>query len=663
MKTFYRNIQYLVPFWGLLFLLTQCETYKPTFSIKVVNLKDTTQNIPGAKVIVQGQTETADSNGIVVVTIDLDRFILDRVEVTANAKGYKDLIGNILVGKDQQETAILKMEPRNRLVYTPDSLVIGPNEVFKEIKVKNLGLDSIPVDYFNNNLSWVNLQPQKDVIRADKDGFLKVTANIAQQNCRVDGTVFVNWTNGGQQQSDPIPVTKIITDTQKPFPTFSVSPGTIVTQHQEITFNANGSTDNCMAYFPLQYNWKFDNNNQTGFDVGNVIFKHSYPEVGVKKVYLIVRDGAGLEADWPMDITVIEQPTPPDIAKTVSATAGQNLLSVVLNGTIYSFGQTFNSLTDHGFVYSTVIDMPTLENGGTPISIGQSSASPQQFTFSETVTNLQPKRHYFRAYAKNSGFPAVYSDPVVFDVKIVDFIPVGGNGGSLFQAQRGDNDAAFPNQKPQSQVYLNNFQIAETEVTNEQYVAFLNGNNIPPNQTANFIALGNSACKVVFTNKYSVVPGFEKHPAITVSWNGANAFCSWVNGRLPTEAEWEAAARSGNAAVYPQWAGSTNSPGLVAVYNGNANQLLQVRQRERNDWGLYDMSGNAAEWCSDWYASQYTIMAPGEDNNPQGPPAGNQKVFRGGSFLNGQEQITVTYRNREFPIALLPYMGFRVVRN
>lgn len=644
----------------LIILISQasCETYKPSFKIKVVNLKDTTQNIPGAKVFIQGQNETANTDGIVEVEVDLGRFILDRVEVSANASGYKDFIGNILIGKDQQETAVLKLEPRNRLVYTPDSIVIGPNEVFKEIKVKNLGLDSIPVDYFNNNLSWVSLTPQSAVIRPDLDGLLKVTASVTQQNCRVDGSVFVNWTNGGQQQSDRIPVTKIIPDSQPPFSIFSVSPSTTVVQGQEISFDASASNDNCKAYFPLQYNWVFENNNQTGFSPANVLFKHTYNDIGTKMVSLIVRDGAGLETVHTEEIQVMQQPTPPSIAENMSATAGPSLLSVVLSGTIYNFGQTFNALTDYGFVYSSVVDTPTYQNS-IRLSLGATSAFPQQFTFTETVTNLQPKRYYIRAYAKNSGFPYVYSNPVVFDVKIVDFVYVGGNQGSLFQAQRGDDDSSYPDQKPESFVYLNNFQITDTEVTNEQYAAFLEGSHIDPNMAKDLIQLGNPACKIDYQNRYYAIPGYEKHPVVMVNWSGANAFCNFVNGRLPTEAEWEAAARGGVSASYPQWSGSKVSPGLVAVYNGNSNQLLQVKQRAASDLLIYDMSGNVWEWCSDWYGP-YSIQP---NQNPQGPATGANKVFRGGSYLDGPDQVTVTFRNREAPSSFLPNLGFRVVRN
>ena len=155
----------------------------------------------------------------------------------------------------------------------------------------------------------------------------------------------------------------------------------------------------------------------------------------------------------------------------------------------------------------------------------------------------------------------------------------------------------------------------------------------------------------------------DNYPAYYISWNDCQEFITKLNQltgltfRLPTEAEWEYAARGGNKSSHFKYSGSDNI-GDVAWYSSNSGATIHpVGTKSPNELGIYDMSGNVSEWCSDWYGS-YSAEA---QTNPQGPSSGSFRVFRGGSWFDGARNCRVSNRHNHVPSFSDGYLGLRLV--
>lgn len=154
------------------------------------------------------------------------------------------------------------------------------------------------------------------------------------------------------------------------------------------------------------------------------------------------------------------------------------------------------------------------------------------------------------------------------------------------------------------------------------------------------------------------------HPITGVSWFDVVAYCEWLsvktglNYRLPTEAEWEYAARGGNQSKGFKYAGSDDLD-EVGWYWGNSDKSTHpVGLKTPNELGLYDMSGNVWEWCNDWYG-EYSIEP---QINPTGPESGSYRVFRGGSWYDDAIDVRVAVRSHLTPVYRVRYIGFRLSR-
>ena len=222
-------------------------------------------------------------------------------------------------------------------------------------------------------------------------------------------------------------------------------------------------------------------------------------------------------------------------------------------------------------------------------------------------------------------------------------------------------------EKPSHQVNLNDYYIGKYEVTVGQFRAFIEatGYKTEAEKGDGAYIWANSEWKKKSDVNWQN-PNFtqiDNCPVTCVSWNDANAYCQWLNQktgkkyRLPTEAEWEYAARGGNKSKGYKYSGSNNIND-VAWYHGNSPYKTQpVGTKQANELGIYDMSGNVAEWCSDWYGS----YSSNSQNNPVGASSGSQYVYRNGGWGYSATECRVTYRNAGSPDYRDNYKGFRVV--
>jgi serine/threonine-protein kinase len=188
------------------------------------------------------------------------------------------------------------------------------------------------------------------------------------------------------------------------------------------------------------------------------------------------------------------------------------------------------------------------------------------------------------------------------------------------------NDAGPADQQPAHKVELSAFWMDQLEVTNAMYAACVDaGLCSPPLET-----------RSITRADYYANPEFAQHPVLFVNWFQAQNYCEWAGRRLPTEAEWEKAARGDDERLYP-WGSEAPDPGrLNYALSGHAD-TIQVGQYPSgaSPYGALDMAGNAWEWVADWYDAGYYAVSPPED--PPGPlvtgcPEGDCKVLRGGSW-------------------------------
>jgi formylglycine-generating enzyme required for sulfatase activity len=236
-------------------------------------------------------------------------------------------------------------------------------------------------------------------------------------------------------------------------------------------------------------------------------------------------------------------------------------------------------------------------------------------------------------------------------------------GYELCQEYRDDCKRSwFESEEPVHTVYVDAYWIDMYEVTNTQFAAFLNEMGNQEEGGVTWLNTGSDYVRIHKSGEvWSADSGYEDHPVVEVSWYGAAAYAEWVGGRLPTEAEWEKAARGGvEGQMYP-W-GNEDPVCTLGAENGtqflDCGGVLEVGSFAPNGYGLYDMVGNVYEWVADWYDENFYAISPAE--NPLGPSSGTKRVLRGGAFVS-QSCVRCACRGHDSPHIRIYDSGFRVV--
>ena len=200
-------------------------------------------------------------------------------------------------------------------------------------------------------------------------------------------------------------------------------------------------------------------------------------------------------------------------------------------------------------------------------------------------------------------------------------------------------------------VQLDGYYIDQYEVTNRQYQAFVDATGYVTD------AEHKSEAK---TWRTEYTQGKANFPVVWMSWNDARAYCKWAGKRLPTEAEWEKAARGGDARIWP-WGSEWNQNRLNSLVGGRKTTTAVGSFPEgASPYGAMDMAGNVWEWVNDWYQANY--YQTGNDTNPVGPESGEDRVLRGGGYNNGLQDVRTANRHKGGQTGYAPDHGFRCAK-
>jgi formylglycine-generating enzyme required for sulfatase activity len=210
----------------------------------------------------------------------------------------------------------------------------------------------------------------------------------------------------------------------------------------------------------------------------------------------------------------------------------------------------------------------------------------------------------------------------------------------------GDND-----EKPVHTVYLDAFWIDKYEVTNALYKKCVDaGKCSPPSDSKSYTR-----------SSYYGNSQYDNYPVIYVAWDSANAFCSWANKKLPTEAQWEKAARGIDGRTYPWGEGFDGTKVNSWVSSSRQGDTTSVGSYVNGAslYGTMDMAGNVWEYVVDWWGLNYYANSP--YYNPTGPIVGDWHVLRGGAWDSTQSDLHVTTRGEHYPDRRIDNIGFRCV--
>ena len=270
-----------------------------------------------------------------------------------------------------------------------------------------------------------------------------------------------------------------------------------------------------------------------------------------------------------------------------------------------------------------------------------------------TATGLKAETKYYYRIIIDTGSVTFESETRTFEtLKTIFSLTVNGvifemvyvEGGTFDMGATSEQGSdAYDNEYPVHSVTLDGYYIGKFEVTQELWLAVMG--SWPGTAPSNVWGVG------------------ANYPAYNISWNDCQEFVSMLNSltgrtfRLPTEAEWEYAARGGKKSSHYKYSGSGNIYDVAWNRDNSGGKTHAVGTKSPNELGIYDMSGNVWEWCSDWYGS----YSAGAQTNPQGPSSGSGRVLRGGSWFDVARSCRVSHRGYYDPNTSFNCYGLRLV--
>ncbi len=333
------------------------------------------------------------------------------------------------------------------------------------------------------------------------------------------------------------------------------------------------------------------------------------------------------------------QPTVADFIAEITEAASSSLSSSSSTGTAQSYTQS-----------TEPVDVSTIHPTGWPdtqehatVSVQEANKKKKRFNMVSIVGLIFGVFAVVAAikfWSESSvrevpiAMDEVDSPTETFTVNGVSFSMVPVEGGTFMMgSNNGDDD-----EKPVHSVTLSDYMIGETEVTQALWEAVMGSN-----------------------------PSYRKGdnlPVEQVSWNDCQEFIRKLNSitgqrfRLPTEAEWEYAARGGSMSQGYEYSGSDNLGDVAWYYENSGDKTHSVKTKDSNELGLYDMSGNVWEWCEDWY--DINAYSSHSSSNPKGPSSGSRCVYRGGSYYYGATYCRAPFRRDNYPSFRNGTVGFRL---
>jgi formylglycine-generating enzyme required for sulfatase activity len=225
-------------------------------------------------------------------------------------------------------------------------------------------------------------------------------------------------------------------------------------------------------------------------------------------------------------------------------------------------------------------------------------------------------------------------------------------GGSYSMGCTAEQGAECKDERPPQQASVGSFKLSKTEVTAAQYCAFLNAAHVDgygwyDNRRLMDVFDVNNPIQYI-NKKWQPKKGLDNNPMVCITWFGADAYCRAAGGRLPTSSEWEYAARGGAASAKYRYAGGNTLKKVGWHANNSNNRTHPVATLEPNELGLYDMSGNVWEWCSDIYTAAIPPDPDDDDRDDDAPQSSDDDavyVLCGGCWYDDEQYCRVSFRD------------------